>query len=513
MRDAAIDGSAGAGRKQAIESRTGAPADGSVRLCYDPGAQEREAFSCWMAKNAGKLNLLSFTASLAAVTILGPSLATALLLVAVLACAVKVAHDKDRPAGLVFSPDGIQFLWVRSGSESCTKAIPWQSVLQVSASAPAAGNRLHRSIDFRLDPATIPLAQRVMFCLLLRDYFGVVPFKLRLRGGGLDRGECRHQLLHALKTFAPACTVDSTVHEALNPTDPETYTALWLRSLGGAIRRFPQGTLLPGLILDNGRYEIVEVLGAGGQAVTYVAKDLAAAKAGATVVLKEFVLPVHGGLEVSARSLDHIRREYELMGRIHCPHLARYYDLFVEDHRAYLVLEHVDGPSIRQLVERGGPLARKEALLLARQMAAILMHLHGQAPPVVHRDFTPENLLLASDGNLKLIDFNLAQELETAATRTIVGKHSYIPPEQFRGRPVPESDIYAMGASLFYLLTGVEPEPISVSHPLALRPDIGADIDRLVARATALAVADRYASAADVMADIEGMTEAEPMIA
>src|SRR5581483_12186920 len=107
-----------------------------------------------------------------------------------------------------------------------------------------------------------------------------------------------------------------------------------------------------------------------------------------------------------------------------------------------------------------GQFTQTRVLELATQMCDILAHLHGQSPPVLHRDFTPENLILDVDGNLRLIDFNVAQQMESTATRTVVGKHSYIPPEQFRGKATTQSDIYAMGASIFYLLTGTEPEPI-----------------------------------------------------
>ncbi len=87
---------------------------------------------------------------------------------------------------------------------------------------------------------------------------------------------------------------------------------------------------------------------------------------------------------------------------------------------------------------------------LALQMCEILKYLHDQEPPVVHRDFTPENLILGTDGTLRLIDFNVAQTLDQAAstTGTVVGKPSYLAPEQFRGEPMPSSDVYSMGATL-----------------------------------------------------------------
>lgn len=360
-------------------------------------------------------------------------------------------------------------------------------------------------IDIRLLPEKLPLAQRIIFEWMMPEYFANSPLKLRLRAGGLENADARHNLLHAFKKFLPDDRVENEVYKVLNPTDPESYTTLWLESLGNTTRRFSEGHLPPGYGLDNGRFEIVEMIGAGGQATAYLAKERwteGETRKERAIVLKEFILPSHAGAELSARSLEHIRREHELIKRIHNSQVVEYYGLFVEDHRAYLILEHVDGPSLRQLVERKGPLSREHTLDLAAQMAEILCHLHAQSPPVVHRDFTPENLLLDKNGKLKLIDFNVAQELETTATRTIVGKHSYIPPEQFRGKPLPQSDIYAMGASLHFLLTGEEPEPISISHPILKRPDVGGDLDNLVARATRGDLSKRYATAQEVQTDI-----------
>ncbi len=89
------------------------------------------------------------------------------------------------------------------------------------------------------------------------------------------------------------------------------------------------------------------------------------------------------------------------------------------------------------------------------------------ANSIVHRDFTPDNLILNSKGQLKLIDFNVAQQIQEGSTGTIVGKHAYVPPEQFRGKATSQSDLYAFGATMFYLLTGKDPEPISQSIPSA----------------------------------------------
>ncbi len=164
---------------------------------------------------------------------------------------------------------------------------------------------------------------------------------------------------------------------------------------------------------------------------------------------------------------------------------------FVEDHRAYLVLEHIDGESLRQLVQREGPLTEKQIRELAKQMCSILTYLHGLSPPLVHRDFTPDNLILHKDGTLKLIDFNVAQQVEYATTGTVVGKQAYLPPEQFRGQAEPASDLYAMGATLYFLAAGKDPTPISVARPIKEGLKLSKRLDNLISTLTQLVPGDR----------------------
>jgi serine/threonine-protein kinase len=125
---------------------------------------------------------------------------------------------------------------------------------------------------------------------------------------------------------------------------------------------------------------------------------------------------------------------------------------------------------------------------------------------VVHRDFTPDNLILQRDGTLKLIDFNVAQQVEATVTGTVVGKHAYLPPEQFRGMPASQSDIYACGATLHFLLTGSDPEPISVSHPAKQVANLSNGIDHIVAHATQLDCDQRYDTVELMAKDLEDLT-------
>jgi serine/threonine protein kinase len=132
-------------------------------------------------------------------------------------------------------------------------------------------------------------------------------------------------------------------------------------------------------------------------------------------------------------------------------------------------------------------------------MCEMLTYLHEQTPSLVHRDFTPDNLILEDSGKLKLIDFNVVHQSNTNKTSaTIVGKHSYMPPEQFAGRPVPQSDLYALGATIYYLLSGEDPEAFSQSFLPSKRPDLAPRWAEVISRCTALSLAERAQSAREL---------------
>lgn len=172
-----------------------------------------------------------------------------------------------------------------------------------------------------------------------------------------------------------------------------------------------------------------------------------------------------------------------------------------------MCLGFVEGASLCHLAE-DSPLSEEKVLGLTRQMLAILDYLHKQAPPVMHRDFTPDNLILRVDWVLVLIDFNVAEQREGFETATIVGKHCFIPPEQLRGKPSTQSDIYAFGCCLYFLLTGLEPQPITQSHPKEKLNSIAEDVNGLVAKATALELSERYSGAARITEALDAITSA-----
>ena len=472
---------------------------------YSPFGYQQKVFSKFLKKAEKTLMMPLFLLLAVALVLAGAKHLIGFLTVGIFIPLLFVILVMRQKTALFFNMEGIRLLWHPEGASQLSKLIPWDAVEYVTQSTEFTRGKdpeEKKRIDFRINSSR-PESKHVKILAylsknLIKQKEGSSCLSLDL--SALPDNKSKQNLLAAIARFVPADRVDPSVAETLNPTDPASYTKLWMDSLSSnstSERRF-EGALAAGQQLRNGKFEILEFLGAGGQASVYLAKD-----GEQQVVLKEFILPSHAGADRSVRSMEHIEKELEMMKKLQHENVVEYHDIFVEDHRCYLVLEHVEGKSLRALVEESGALPEKQVLDLALQMSKILQHLHGQSTPIVHRDFTPENLILDKNGVLKVIDFNLAQQLEEAGTRTIVGKHSYLPPEQFRGKASPQSDIYAMGASLYFLLTGQEPEPLTCSHPLMQNDSLSSSIDALVASATELELEDRFKNAAEIEAQIK----------
>jgi tRNA A-37 threonylcarbamoyl transferase component Bud32 len=319
--------------------------------------------------------------------------------------------------------------------------------------------------------------------------------------------EDRSRLLHAIEKFAPQIKIQAKLIEALTPSQDKSYTELWLQSLNSS-NTVNLEPLEPGHSLLS-RYVVEQKLAVGGEGIAYLARDLKDLKEGIIelapqVVLKETLIPPYVDRDVQKESVERFEREARLLKELHSQYIVGLRDYFIEDKRCYLVLDYVQGKSLRRLVESEGALSTQRVLELARQMAEILTFLHSKG--VVHRDFTPDNLILQENGALKLIDFNVASDQGDGKTGTIVGKHAYVPAEQFRGKANKQSDIYALGATLFFLKEGRDPEPISQSKlpPAPREPEQQSDqesdqdnyqlLSKVVKACTALALKDRLQS-------------------
>lgn len=313
------------------------------------------------------------------------------------------------------------------------------------------------------------------------------------------------EFFSAVRAWAPDSLPDNM--EVLS--GESNYTRLWFDSFTQTQGRHCSGELQIGTQLQDGKYSIVANIGQGGQGTAYLADTTHTLQTDglpAAVVLKEYILPMHHfkTQSILTENAEKLHKEATILERIDHEQIVRLFGHFVEDFRGYLVMEHIEGVSLKDLVASEGKQPEPFVMDIASQICDILTYLHGLSPPILHRDLTPDNLILQTDGKVKLVDFNVAHQMESSATATVVGKHTYIPPEQFKGKPTPQSDVYALGCTMHFLLTGEEPEPLTVSSPRLLRQEISSFADNIVRTATAIDTSARFASAKELQKALRG---------
>jgi len=380
-----------------------------------------------------------------------------------------------RPTHIELTRDGVRFIFGTMPIFMQERVCPWSkvkriSLVQVAGKASVADHRL-------------------VFELTDGNSF-------RLRLGSISSVVGKEEILKAVERWAPTTPRSAEVISALQPPCDFSYAELWMEALSAPPKREKLKPLSAGATLGEHQFTVLNMLGVGGQGTAYLAED---AMSGQRVVLKEFVLPVYVEVSARRRALEIFEKEARLLKELSHLNVVKLVDYFVEDHRVYLVLEHIDGESLRTLVNRAGVMDETRVRQLASQMCEILEYLHSQTPPVVHRDFTPDNLILRKDGTLKLIDFNVAQQTDASIVSSVVGKPAYLPPEQFRGTPTTQSDIYAMGGCMQFLLTGEDPVAILSSNPSLSRDDISPELSSIVQKATEPELEARFATAGEIL--------------
>jgi serine/threonine protein kinase len=265
--------------------------------------------------------------------------------------------------------------------------------------------------------------------------------------------------------------------------------------------------LLPPDTILQSRYRIVGQLGRGGMGAVYEAIDL---RLGHTVALKQ-------SLTDSAPVWKQFEREARLLARLNHPVLPRVSDYFTEDGRAFFVMQFVDGHDLATLLaQQPGPLPRNAVVAWADQLLDAIIYLHTHDRQIIHRDIKPHNLKVTSSGKIALLDFGLARaqrrnEDETSGQSIYGYSPRYAPLEQIHDTGTgPQSDIYALGATLYHLLTGVKPvdaisranalvharpNPLTPAHEI--NPAVDVELSTILTRAMAPDVAERYRTATE----------------
>jgi len=284
----------------------------------------------------------------------------------------------------------------------------------------------------------------------------------------------------------------------LHPAGTPCFT-LTLPAQGGA------AGLQPGTVLA-GRYAILRTIHRGGMSVVYLAEDRVQ---GRQVALKELRLPEEGGADQPgyAEAEAWFARESYLLSTLSHPLIPEFYSVFREGGHSYIAQEYVQGENLQELIARRGPIEERQVAAWGRALCGLLSYLHGShlgGPlPVVFRDLKPANILVCRSGaELTVVDFGIAKPYRPvphcASPGTVLGTPGYAAPEQYQGFATPQSDIYALGATLHRALTGYDPErgtPFVFPPIRSLNPAVSPALAEAVERALRLNPAERFATA------------------
>lgn len=264
-----------------------------------------------------------------------------------------------------------------------------------------------------------------------------------------------------------------------------------------------------GKMLDD-RYEILEVIGEGGMAIVYRALDHRLNRDVAVKIMRD---------EMAAD--EEFRRRFctesHAVAMLSHPNIVAVYDVSHNDNVEYIVMELVDGITLKQYIERKGVVAWKEVVHFTKQISKALAHAHERG--IIHRDIKPQNIMLLSDGTIKVGDFGIAA-LENEVYENngeAIGSIHYIAPEQARGEcPDARSDIYSLGVMMYEMLTGGLPftgntlGEIAVQHmnakpvpPHEKNPEIPLELERITLKAMSAELSERYQSANELLSDLE----------
>ncbi len=263
--------------------------------------------------------------------------------------------------------------------------------------------------------------------------------------------------------------------------------------------------------LLGGRYQLERQVGGGGMAIVYRARDLVLNRQVAVKVLR----PQFGSDE---DFINRFRREAQAVASLSHPNVVSVYDVGQDDDTHYIVMEYIEGSTLKDMINARGALPVDEAVWIALQVCDALDHAHQNK--IIHRDIKPHNILIGKNHRVKVTDFGIARAVTSATithTGSVLGSVHYFSPEQARGGITAEkSDIYSLGIVLYEMVTGQVPfsgeSPISVAlkhlqdplpEPRQINPRIPQSVENVILKALVKDPALRYHSAADMLADLD----------
>jgi len=275
-------------------------------------------------------------------------------------------------------------------------------------------------------------------------------------------------------------------------------------------KHVPSQQLEPGTLLLD-RYSIVHRVGGGGMGSVYQARDKRLADR--LCAVKEMI-ELFADQNQRAKAVEDFKREAEVLAQLDHPSIPTVFDYFIETGRYYLVMRWIGGGDLaEQMRVRGGMVDEATVCKWAVQICDVLHYIHTQKPPIIYRDLKPANLMIDDKTErVMLVDFGIARIVRpTEKGVTAIGTMGYAPPELFAGKVEPRSDIYSLGATVFHMLTGSDPQdnPLLIfdfsknPRPCQINPSISPEMERILMKMVAHKPEDRQSSALELMRALE----------
>lgn len=259
--------------------------------------------------------------------------------------------------------------------------------------------------------------------------------------------------------------------------------------------------------LVDGKYKILSKIGQGGMSVVYMALN---EKANKSWAVKEVRKDGIKDFEVVKQGLV---AETDILKKLSHPNLPSIIDVIDTDDSFIIIMDYIEGNSLNRALDEYGAQPQENVIAWAKQLCDVLGYLHSRNPAIIYRDMKPANIMLKPDGNVTLIDFGTAREFKekNLADTTCLGTVGYAAPEQFggMGQTDARTDIYCLGATLYHLVTGMNPcePPYEIKPIREINPGLSSGLERIIMKCTQRDPNDRYQSAAELMYALEHYDE------
>lgn len=263
--------------------------------------------------------------------------------------------------------------------------------------------------------------------------------------------------------------------------------------------------------LVDGKYKILNKVGQGGMSVVYLAMN---EKANKQWAVKEVRKDGVKDFEVVKQGLV---AETDILKKLNHPNLPSIVDVIDQDDSFIIIMDYIQGNSLNKALDEFGAQPQEHVIAWAKQLCDVLGYLHTRTPAIIYRDMKPANVMLKPDGNVTLIDFGTAREFKekNLADTTCLGTVGYAAPEQFggMGQTDARTDIYCLGATLYHLVTGMNPcePPYEIKPIREINPSLSSGLERIILKCTQRDPNDRYQSAAELMYALEHYEEIDDL--